>query len=80
MTDAQRARLPGPLRDIVDFDRDTSLADHLAGSQVVHISRARLVLERRELGASLRQAAHHLFGRTPLRGDTGPGRPTAAAA
>ncbi|MGA4550586.1 hypothetical protein [Methylorubrum aminovorans] len=78
---AQLARVPGILREIVILDRAiASLADHLAGAPVVDVSWGHEVRRVRSLRRELTGKARGLYGTAPLRGDTGPGRPTAARA
>lgn len=78
---AQLARVPGILREIVVLDREIAgLADHLAGSPVVHMSWGHEVRRVRALRRELTGKARGLYGKAPLRGDTGPGRPTSARA
>lgn len=81
LTADQHARLPALLRDIVDHDRKSAqLADELFATPVSRIHVAHLIRVRRETRAEMTAGARHLYGRAPLRGDTGPGRPTAARA
>ncbi|WP_298967728.1 hypothetical protein [uncultured Methylobacterium sp.] len=81
LTDAQYARVPGILREIVDHDRDTaSIAEAIAFVGVIDIGRGQNIRQRRAARAELSAKASGLYGRVPLRGDTGPGRPTAMAA
>lgn len=81
MTDAQHARLPGILRDIVDCDRRiAALRRGLAGLSVVPFYQAKPLAGLRRMRREMSGQAAGLYGRAPLRGDTGPGRPTAAAA
>lgn len=81
MTEAQRARLPGPLRDIVDFDRQVeAFRRERLSATVLPIEVGDRVRWNAGVRASMREAARHLYGCVPLRGDTGPGRPTAMAA
>lgn len=82
MLDAvQLARVPGILREIVVLDRQIAgLADHLAGAPVVDVSWGHEVRRVRSLRRELTGKARGLYGKAPLRGDTGPGRPTAARA
>ncbi|GJE45450.1 hypothetical protein [Methylobacterium soli] len=84
MTEAQLARLPGILREIVDCDRRIAaaraplsnpvVAGSAVGGPIAELHRLRSL--RRELSAR----AAGLYGRAPLRGDPGPGRPTSARA
>ncbi len=81
LTADQHARLPALLRDIVDHDRKAArLADLIASAPAPTIGVAKLIRQYREVRTSLTEGARHLYGRAPLRGDTGPGRPTAARA
>lgn len=81
MTSDQHARLPTILRDIVDCDRRIAAARRtLVGLAVVHIGDAAPLRGLRRMRREMSHQAAGLYGRTPLRGDTGPGRPTAAAA
>ncbi|MGX7707989.1 hypothetical protein [Methylobacterium sp. Gmos1] len=81
LTADQHGRLPTLLRDIVDHDRHTAaIARAIRATRVIHISFGTEVRRRREVRASMSESARHLYGRVPLRGDTGPGRPTAARA
>lgn len=72
MTDAALAALPSVLRDVVLTDR------RLATARAVPVPVLDDVRRLTELRADHRRRAHYLYGRAPLRGETGPGRPTAA--
>lgn len=74
MTDAALAALPSVLRDIVETDR------RLAAARAAAVPLFAEVRRMAGLRADQRRRAHHLYGRAPLRGETGPGRPTAARA
>lgn len=81
LTADQHAQLPGLLRDIVDIDRRI-VAQRATMSTAVPTTpdmwrQAQMLRGER---ARLRESARHLYGRVPLRGDTGPGRPTAVRA
>jgi len=84
VTDAQHANLPGILQEIVDCDRQIEAARAPLSGAVTRLAEVREPLAtlrrlrglRRELSAG----AAGLYGRRPLRGENGPGRPTAAAA
>lgn len=81
LTADQHARLPALLRDIVDHDRHTAaIARAIPVARVIDIGLGAEIRRRREVRASMSEGARHLYGRAPLRGDTGPGRPTAARA
>ncbi len=81
LTADQHARLPGILRDIVDHDRqDATIREFLAAEPVVSNFEFQTLRRRRRVRQELRVAARQLYGRMPLRGDTGPGRPTAMGA
>ncbi|MGF3026529.1 hypothetical protein ACQVP2_27360 [Methylobacterium aquaticum] len=81
LTADQHARLPALLRDIVDHDRqDAGIREFLAAEPVVSNFEFQTLRRRRRVRQELRVGARHLYGRAPLRGDTGPGRPTAARA
>ena len=82
MTAEQYALLPeGYLRDIVDHDRRTvTIRDELARRPVVDIDTGLMLRNRAEVRKDLSGKAAYLYGRKPLRGDTGPGRPTSARA
>ena len=75
ITTEQRANLPELLRDIVDIDRD--MADLARSSDLADVVTFRALRDRR---AELREAAHRIYGSAPIRGENGPGRPTAMAA
>jgi hypothetical protein len=68
------AALPSVLRDIVETDR------RLAAARAAVLPLLHDVRKLTALRADQRRRAHHLYGRAPLRGETGPGRPTAARA
>lgn len=81
LTADQHARLPALLRDIVDHDRKRrTVAGMIAANPVLSIDWGRRLRQMGEIRASLTDGARHLYGRAPLRGDTGPGRPTAMGA
>lgn len=81
MTDEQVARVPGILREILFLDRKIAgFRNDLASVPVLPISLGSRVRELRGLRRELSDRARFLYGRAPLRGDTGPGRPTAVAA
>lgn len=81
MTDEQRARVPGILRDILDLDRQiAAFRGRLALSPAVPLALGHEARRLRKLRGEMSAAARHLYGRAPLRGDTGPGRAVAVAA
>ena len=81
LTATQHAQLPGLLRDIVDLDRRI-ITQRVAMSTAVPTTPAmwRQAQMLRSERSRLRESARNFYGRVPLRGDTGPGRPTAARA
>ncbi|TXN38984.1 hypothetical protein FV232_00915 [Methylobacterium sp. WL30] len=78
MTAEQFDRLPEMLRDIVVTDRKLD-----AARAAVRAAAVPMIADIRRL-AGLRadqvRRARHLYGRAPLRGENGPGRPTSARA
>ncbi|GLS44378.1 hypothetical protein [Methylobacterium brachythecii] len=81
MTDEQRARVPGILREIIDLDRKIgAFRDRVAAAPVLPMKIGNEARRLRRLRDELTAGARQLYGRAPLRGDTGPGRPTAVAA
>lgn len=74
MTDEALASLPSVLRDVVLSDRK------LVAARCADVPSFAEVRRLTTLRADHRRRAHHLYGRAPLRGETGPGRPTAASA
>lgn len=81
MTPDQIERLPRLLREIVETDRRIGDARGVITAATA-VPRAMWLeaKELRERRARLRAEARNQYGRVPLRGDTGPGRPTAARA
>lgn len=79
MTDAQLRRLPPLLREIVQHDRDRSLADHFAGSAIVHWSWGHVAQERARTRRRLSAGASGGWGRAPTDDQGGPPAIAAAA-
>lgn len=62
MTEAQRARLPEILREIVDCDRNIADLRHRIGGTVVPIDAVRSFAGRRTLRRELTERASGLYG------------------
>lgn len=82
MTPEQEGRLPELLREIVVLDRRIAAlrADIVSASVALDMPVRAVWAELRERRNTLRREAKNQYGRVPLRGDTGPGRPTSARA
>ena len=77
MTNAQHELLPSMLREIIDLDRRIAACRaQMPSSQAAW----RAMHGLRGTRARMRDAARARYGSVPLRGDSGPSRPTAAAA